>query len=108
MVNAGEHVEERTRRRRREPHAVGGYRRHAESRGHRHEGGIGGLLVAPIVTLQLDEHVVAPEHSHHTIEQAADTVPPAVERRAPDDRHEPARGPVQFVDRQRALAFRRA
>ena len=42
------------------------------------------------------------------IEQAADAVPPAVERRAAGERDEAARAAVQLLERERALAFRRA
>ena len=58
--------------------------------------------------LQLDVHPIAAEDADEAIEQAADAVPPAVERRAAGKRHEPGGAAVQLLERQRPLAFRRA
>ena len=54
MVDAGEHVEQRPLGGRGEPHAAGGDHRHAERRGQGDERLVVGLLVATVVTLQLD------------------------------------------------------
>ena len=58
--------------------------------------------------LQLDVDAVAAEDADEAIEQAADAVPPAVERRAAGQRDEPGGAAVQLLERQRAFAFRRA
>ena len=58
--------------------------------------------------LQLDVDAVAAEHADEAIEQAADAVPPAVERRAAGERDQPGGAAVELLERQRALAFRRA
>ena len=48
------------------------------------------------------------EHADEAIEQPADAVAPAVERRAAGERDQAAVVPVELLERQRALAFRRA
>ena len=58
--------------------------------------------------LQLDVDAVAAEDADQAIEQAADAVPPAVERGAAGQRDQPGGAAVQLLERQRALAFRRA
>ena len=58
--------------------------------------------------LQLDVEPIAAEHADQAIEQPADAVAPAVERRAAGERDEPARRSVELLERERALAFRRA
>ena len=90
MVNAREHVEERPLGRRREPDAVGRDDRHVEGRGQIDERLVVGFFVAAEVTLQLDVHAVAAEQADEAIEQAADAVAAAVERRAADERDEAA------------------
>ena len=108
MVDAREDVEQRPLGRRGEADAVGGDRRHAERRRQRDERVVVALLVAPKMPLQLDVHAVAAEDADEAIEQAADTVPPAVERRAAGQRDEAGRAAVELLERQRPLAFRRA
>ena len=49
-----------------------------------------------------------PNRPTSAIEQAADAVPLAVERRAAGQRDQPGGAAVQLLERQRALAFRRA
>ena len=66
------------------------------------------LLVAAEMPLQLDVHAVAAEDADQAIEQAADAVPPAVERGAAGERDQPGRAAVELLERQRALAFGRA
>ena len=66
------------------------------------------LLVAAEMPLQLDVDAVAAEDADQAIEQAADAVAPAVERRAAGERDEPAGAAVELLERQRAFAFRRA
>ena len=51
---------------------------------------------------------IAAEDADEAIEQAADAVPPAVERRAAGERDEPGGAAVELLERQRAFAFRRA
>ena len=108
MVDAGEHVEQRTLGRCGEARAVGGEDRHAERLGQRHERLVVGLFVAPKVALQFDVGAIAAKQADDAIEQAADAEPLHVERRAPDERDESAGHAVERVDRQRAFAFRRA
>ena len=105
VVNAGEDVEKRPRGRRREADAVGRERRHAEGRRQADERLGVALLVATEMALQLDVHAVAAEHADEAIEQAADAVPPAVERRAAGQRDEPGGAAVELVERQRAIPF---
>ena len=91
MVNAREDVEERPLGRRREPDAAGGDDRHVKRRRELDERPVVGFLVAAQMPLQLDVHVVAAEHADEAIEQAADAVAAAVERRAADERDEARR-----------------
>ena len=58
--------------------------------------------------LQLDVRAIAAEDADEAIEQAADAEPARVERRAAGQRDEAGGGAVEIVERQRALAFRRA
>src|SRR5262245_15694528 len=58
--------------------------------------------------LQLDVRPIAAEQTHETIEQAADAETPRVERWPSRERDESIREAVELVERQRALAFRRA
>ena len=51
---------------------------------------------------------VAAEQADQAIDQAADAVPAGRERLAADERDEPGGAAVELVERQRALAFRRA
>jgi len=105
MVNAREDVEQRPLDMRREPHAVGRDRRNAECRREADERLRVALLVAAQMTLQLDVHVGAAEHADEAIEQSAHAVPADVERGAAGQGDEPARVPVEIVERQRAFAL---
>ena len=67
-----------------------------------------GFFVAQQMALQLDIHVAAPEHTDERIDQSADAVSLKPQQLAPGQRDEPAGLPVEIVERQRALAFRRA
>ncbi len=58
--------------------------------------------------LQLDAHVLPPEQTDDAIQQAADTVAGGIEEGAAGKRDEPGRVAVELVERQRALALRRA
>ena len=89
MVDAGEDVEQRPRRRRVEADAVGRQRRHAERRRQADERLVVALLVAAKVPLQLDVDAAAAEDADQPIEQAADAVAAAVERGAPGERDQP-------------------
>ncbi len=108
MVDAGEDVEQRPLRQRREPDAVGRDDRHVERRREIDERLVVRLFVAAEVPLQLDVHAVAAEQADETIEQAADAVAAAVERRAAGERDEAAGAAVQILERERAFAFGRA
>ena len=66
------------------------------------------VFVAPAVALQLDEQLLAAEQADQTVDEAADAVPMPAERRAAGQRDQPADVAVQILERQRALAFRRA
>ena len=92
----------------REPDAVGRDDRHAECRRQIDERLVVRFFVAAEMPLQLDVHAVAAEQADETIDQAADAVAAAVERRAADERDEAAGPAVQILQRQRAFAFRRA
>ena len=87
--------------------AVGSDGGHAERRRERHERGGVGFFVAPEVSLQLEIDAAAAEDADQAIEQAADAVAPAVERRAAGERDESARAAVEIIERQRAFALRR-
>ena len=108
VMDAREHVEQRAPGRRREAHAVGGDDRHAKGRRQIDERAVVGFLVPVEMTLQLHVHAMPAEQSDEAIEQPADAVAAAVERGAADERDEPARAPVQLLQRERAFALRRA
>ena len=108
MVDARQDVEERSRRRHREANAVGHDRRHAKRRRQRRQHAGVALFVATEVTLQLDVDVGAPEDPDEAIEQPADAVAAAVEHGAAGERHQSTRPPVEIVEPERALPFRRA
>ena len=108
VVHAREHVEERPVGGRREPDAAGRERRHPEGRRQVDEPLVVGVFVAPEMPLHLDVGRAAAEHADHAIEQPADAVAGPIERRAADERHQTARRAVELIDRERALAFRRA
>jgi len=57
------------------------------------------------MTLQLDEHMAAPEESDEAIQQAAYTVMPGVEQRAAAERHQAGGPAFQILEGQRAFAF---
>ena len=67
-----------------------------------------GLFVSEQVTLQLDRDPAGAEHSRESIDEAADAKAAAVDRCPPDERHQPAHVAIQIVEREGALAFRRA
>ena len=67
-----------------------------------------GLFVAQEMALNLDIHIAAPEHADERIDQPADAVFLKPEQLAPRERDEAACLAVELVERQRALAFRRA
>ena len=94
-----EHVEQRPLGRRGKADAVGGDGRHAKRRGQRDERRVIGVLVASKMALQLDVDAVAAEDADEPIEQAADTVPPAVERARPASATRPAVQTVELVER---------
>ena len=96
MVNAREHVEQRPRRRRGKPHAVGRERRHAKRAGQRDQRRVVLLFVAAEMPLQFDVDAVAAEDADEAIEQAADAVAAAIERRAADQRDQPADAAVEY------------
>ena len=108
MVDAREDVEQRPLGRRREADAVGDDGRHAERGGERDERGGVGFFIAAEMALQLEIDVAAAEDADEAIEQPAHAVAPPVERGAPREHDEPARAAVELLERQRALALRRA
>ncbi len=107
MTDAREHVKQRAFLRRRETDTVGGHDRHVKGRRQREEGLIVAFLVAAQVALQLDVHVVAAEDPHQAIDQAADPVAGARKPRTADQGDEASDMPVQALDRERTLPFRR-
>src|SRR5437773_11219260 len=58
--------------------------------------------------LQFDVYVAAAEQADETIEEAADAIPLCLQRRPAGEGDEAAGRAFQFVERQRAFAFRRA
>jgi hypothetical protein len=60
------------------------------------------------MTLQLDVDALAAEEADETIDHAADAVALGVERLAAGERDEAARPAIEVLERERALAFRRA
>ena len=108
VMDAGQDVEQRPRSRRRKPDAVGRKKRRAKGRGQRDQRLVVGLFLAAKMPLQLHVHAVAAEQPDEPLEQPADAVAPGVERGAAGERHESRGAAVQILQRQRALAFRRA
>ncbi len=108
VMDAGEHVEQRPLGRIGEAHAVGRDDRHMERAGHINQHPVVGFFVAQEMALHLDKHVAAPEHTDERIDQSADAVFLKPQQIAPRQRNEPTGVPVELVERQRALAFRRA
>ena len=108
VTDAGEDVVQRPIDRLRKANAVGGDDRQMERRREIDEGMIVGLFVPEQVTLQLDRDPAGAEHSHESIDEAADAKAAAVDRCPPDERHQPAHVAIQIVEREGALAFRRA
>ena len=108
VADAGEHVEQRPVRGRREPDAVGGDHRHVERGRQREQRLVVGLLVANQVALQFEADVRPSEDPDQPVDQAAHAVAPAAQRLAPGQRHEPPGLSLELVERQHPLAFRRA
>ena len=104
MADAREHVVERAIGRFREAHAVGGDDRQVERRGEVAERVIVGFLVAQEMALQLDADVLRAERADQAIDETADAVARAVDRRAPGEGDEAADA-VEIVEGQRAFAF---
>ena len=72
VTDAGEDVVQRPIDRLRKAHAVGGDDRQMERRREIDQGMIVGLFVPEQVTLQLDRDPAGAEHSHESIDEAAD------------------------------------
>jgi hypothetical protein len=70
------------------------------------EGMIVGLFVPEQVTLQLDRDPTGAEHSHESIDEAADAKAAAVDR--PARRAPPAARAIQIVEREGALVSARS
>src|SRR5581483_8606094 len=66
------------------------------------------FLVAAEVALQLDVDAAAPEQANQPIDEPADAVPPRIDRRAADERDEPARHALEVRQHERAFTFWRA
>ena len=108
MMDAGEHVEQRPRLRRREPDAVGDEGRHAERRGQLRQRLVRRLLVAAVMPLQLDVGAIAAEDADQAIDQPADAEASGRRaRRGPPARRAPRR-PVELVERERPFSLRRS
>ena len=108
VVDAGEHVEQRTLARIGKPHAVGRDERHVKRAGDVGQRAVVGLFVAQEMALQLDIHAVAPEQPDERIDEPADAVLLEPQQLASGERDEPARLPVELVECERPLTFRRA
>jgi hypothetical protein len=107
-MNAGEHVEERSLVRGGEANAVGGDHRHAEGTRQTGQRDEVGFLVAQQMPLQLNADIGAAKQTDQPIEQPADAVVVRVKERPSRQRHEAGGEAVEFVERERALAFRGA
>jgi hypothetical protein len=107
VVNAGEHVEQRPIGRLRKAHVVGRDDRHAERARQRIERDVGRFFITQQVPLQLHVHVAAPEQPDEAIEQAADAVLRRVEDGTAGERDESGRIAFDFLQCERAFAFRR-
>ena len=101
-------VEQRPLFRRRKADAAGRDERHAKRLGEADERLVVVFLIALQVPLQLDVGIAAAERADDAIEQAADAEPLGAEQRAAGHGDEAGGEAVELVDRQRALAFRRA
>ena len=109
MPDACEHVVERPIRRLGEADAIGGNDRHVKRRREIDERVVVGFLVAQQVALQLPRtRSRAPKMPTMPIDEAADAEAAAAQRRAADERDEPAGVAVELVERERAFPFRRA
>ena len=108
MVEAREDIEERTVLGRGEPHAAGGDDRHVIGAGEIDERLVVRFLVAQQMPLQFDVDVRPAEQADQPIEQAADAMPLHPQDFAARQRDEAARMAIEFLERQRALPFRRA
>ena len=108
LADTGEHVVQRPLGLGREAHAVGGEDRHAERLGQRHEHLVVPGLVALQVPLHLHVDLLAAEDAHQPIQQPADAVAVGPQQRPAGQRHQPGHVPVEILERERALALRRA
>ena len=82
--------------------------RHAKRLGEADQRVVVVFLIALQVPLQLDVGIAAAEHADDAIEQAADAEALGAQQRAAGHGDEAGGEAVELVDRQRALAFRRA
>ena len=91
-----------------EAHAVVATMRHVKRGGQVAQHLVVGFFVAQEVPLQFDVHVRR-DRRGPTRRSTRPPTPwrPAAQRLAADERHQPGRLPVEIVERQRALAFRR-
>ena len=105
VVDAGEHVEERSILGRGKADAVGGHDRDAKrprQAGERHQVG---FLVAQQMPLQLDADVGAAEQADQAIQQPAHAVVMRVEHRPARQRDEPGREALELLEREGAFSL---
>jgi hypothetical protein len=108
LANRGDDIEQRPLFGRRERDAAGRQQRHAKRLGETDQRIVVVFLVAVQVALQLDVGIAAAERADDAIEEAADAEPFGAEQRAAGHGDEAGGEAVELMNRQRALAFRRA
>ena len=107
FANRRQHVEQRPFLRRGKAHAAGGHQRHAKRLGQAHQRVVVVFLVAVQMPLQFHVGVGPPEHADNAVEQPAHAVALGAQQRPARHGNQSGGEAVEFVDRQRALAFRR-
>ncbi len=108
MRKAREHVVQRPLVGGREPHAASGDDRHVIRRGQIDQQIVVARFIPIEMPLQLDVDRVGAEQPDQPIEQAAHAMLPDVQQIAAGQGHQAADTPLERLERQRALAFRRA
>ncbi len=108
LANRGQHVEQRPLFRRGKADAAGRDERHAKRLGETDQRVVVVFLIALQVPLQLDAGIAAAEDADDAIEQAADAEALGAQQRAAGHGDEAGGEAVELVERERALAFRRA
>jgi hypothetical protein len=107
VADTREYVVQRTIRGFRKPHAVGNYRRNVKRGGKIQQHLVIPLLLAQEMPLQLDVHLGRPERADDAIHEAANAEPRRVDGGAADERDQASDLPVEILECERSLPFRR-